>query len=70
MSCKYCKPLVSTGETEPLLMLGDNCKCRIDGNKLVLECYGASTMKTIDFCPNCGEDLTPFASLLFSRYTA
>ena len=68
MSCKYCKPLESTGETEPLVEFGDHYKCRIVGNKLKLEVFGSSVAKVMDFCPNCGEELKPFGSLLFGRY--
>ena len=67
MSCKYCKPLESTGETEPLLRWGD-VQVRIAKNKLRLCEDGVIRELTIDFCPNCGDDLTPFGSLLFSRY--
>lgn len=60
MSCKYCEPLPSTGKTEPLMVLGKNCECRIRGNVMTLTCYGALTGKTIDHCPVCGESLRPF----------
>ena len=68
MSCKYCKPLPSTKDTEPLLE-HEGLVVMICGNKLgICDDHGYFSRITIDFCPNCGEALKPFGSLLFSRY--
>ena len=58
--CKHCQPLESTGETEPLLTLGDTTSVRIKGNRLIVESYGSQASRSIDFCPVCGESLRPF----------
>lgn len=57
--CKYCQM------SEPLVRLGENTTVRIEGGDLegiylVVESYGASTRKPIEFCPVCGEQYRPF----------
>ena len=58
MACKYChgkEPLLELGETT-VRITGDEIK----GIRLVVESYGASTSRPIDYCPWCGEQYRPF----------
>ena len=61
MSCKHCKPLESTGETEPLIdILGTFVQIRGNKLRLIYDDWCQVEEKTIDFCPVCGESLRPF----------
>lgn len=67
MSCKYCKELKSTGETEPLVVHHAGGKTYIKHKRkhgLAMLYHqradGREACVTIDFCPICGENLRPF----------